>query len=435
MSLAETKNVGTNRYELVVKVDAAQFEAAIEKVYRRNVKKIDVPGFRKGHAPRKVVERMYGEGVFFEDAVNDVYPSALQEAVDESGLEIVARPEVEVTEVSREEGVTFVAKCVVKPEVEVKDYKGIEVEKEVKAVTDEEIDRKLQNLQEKHARMIDVDDRAAQQGDNVVFDFEGFVDGEAFEGGKAEHFSLELGSGQFIPGFEDQIVGKSIGEDFDVNVTFPEDYHAKELAGKAAVFKVKLNEVQYKELPVADDEFAKDVSEYDTLDEFKASIRKNMEEAAEKQAELEVENALVDQLVATLEGDIPPVMIETRIDEMVRDFDYRLSQQGLRLADYLKYIGGDEAKFREGFKEQAEKQVKMRLALEAVAKAENIEASEEDFENEVKRIADTYKMEVEKVRSIIPVAEVKKDLAVNKAIDFIKSKAEITAKKAEEKSE
>ena len=220
-----------------------------------------------------------------------------------------------------------------------------------------------------------------------------------------------------------------------MNVTFPEDYHAKELAGKAAVFKVKLNEVQYKELPAADDEFAKDVSEYDTLEEFKASIRKNMEESAEKQAELEVENTLVDQLVATLEGDIPPVMIETRIDEMVRDFDYRLSQQGLRLADYLKYIGGDEAKFREGFKEQAEKQVKMRLALEAVAKAENIEASEEDFENEVKRIADTYKMEVEKVRSIIPVAEVKKDLAVNKAIDFIKSKAEITAKKAEKKGE
>ena len=245
-----------------------------------------------------------------------------------------------------------------------------------------------------------------------------------------------LGSGQFIPGFEDQIVGHAAGEEFDVNVTFPEDYQAEALAGKAAVFKVKLNEVKHKELPALDDEFAKDVSEYDTLDELKASIRKGMEEQAEKQAELEVENDLVDQVIATMEGDIPPVMIETRIDEMVRDFEYRLQQQGLRLQDYLKYMGGDVQKFRDGFKEQAEKQVKIRLALEAVAKAENIEATQEDFDNEVKRIAEAYKMEEEKVRGIVPEAEVKKDLAVNKAIDFVKSNAEITTETvSEEKAE
>ena len=428
MSLAETKNVGTNRYELVVKVDAAQFEAAIEKVYRRNVKKIDVPGFRKGHAPRKVVERMYGEGVFFEDAVNDVYPSALQEAVDESGLEIVARPEVEVTEVSREEGVTFVAKCVVKPEVEVKDYKGIEVEKEVKAVTDEEIDRKLQNLQEKHARMIDVDDRAAQQGDNVVFDFEGFVDGEAFEGGKAEHFSLELGSGQFIPGFEDQIVGKSIGEDFDVNVTFPEDYHVEDLKGKPAVFKCHLHEIKYKELPVLDDEFAKDASEFDTLDELKADLRKKEEEANEKAADTEVENKLIDTVIENMSGEIPEEMYEVRIDEMVRDFDYRLQMQGLNLDTYLKYTGMELDGFRKTFAAQAEKQVKIRLALEKIVEVENITVDEETVEAEYKKMADQYKMEVEKVKGFVPEEELKKDLAVNKAVDMIKESAKITNK-------
>ena len=381
-----------------------------------------------------MIEKMYGEDVFQYSAVNDLFPAEYDKAVEASGIEPVDRPEVDIVSMNTADGVVLKAVVTVKPEMKVGNYIGLKAEKAANTVEDAAVDAEVDRLRERNARLVTREGKA-QDGDITDIDFEGFVDGEAFDGGKGEHFSLTLGSGQFIPGFEEQVAGHEAGEEFDVNVTFPEDYHAKELAGKAAVFKVKLNEVQYKELPAADDEFAKDVSEYDTLEEFKASIRKNMEESAEKQAELEVENTLVDQLVATLEGEIPPVMIETRIDEMVRDFDYRLSQQGLRLADYLKYIGGDEAKCREGFKEQAEKQVKMRLALEAVAKAENIEASEEDFENEVKRIADTYKMEVEKVRSIIPVAEVKKDLAVNKAIDFIKSKAEITAKKAEKKGE
>lgn len=434
MNLVKSEKLEKNQHELQFSIDAASFNDAIAKAYKREAGKYNIPGFRKGKAPRHMIEKMYGEDVFQYSAVNDLFPAEYDKAVEASGIEPVDRPEVDIVSMNTEDGVVLKAVVTVKPEMKVGNYIGLKAEKAANTVEDAAVDAEVNRLRERNARLVAREGKA-QDGDITDIDFEGFVDGEAFDGGKGEHFSLTLGSGQFIPGFEEQIVGHEAGEEFDVNVTFPEDYHAKELAGKAAVFKVKLNEVQYKELPVADDEFAKDVSEYDTLDEFKASIRKNMEEAAEKQAELEVENALVDQLVATLEGDIPPVMIETRIDEMVRDFDYRLSQQGLRLADYLKYIGGDEAKFREGFKEQAEKQVKMRLALEAVAKAENIEASEEDFENEVKRIADTYKMEVEKVRSIIPVAEVKKDLAVNKAIDFIKSKAEITTKKAEEKSE
>ena len=434
MNLVKSEKLEKNQHELQFSIDAASFNDAIAKAYKREAGKYNIPGFRKGKAPRHMIEKMYGEDVFQYSAVNDLFPAEYDKAVEASGIEPVDRPEVDIVSMNTADGVVLKAVVTVKPEMKVGNYIGLKAEKAANTVEDAAVDAEVDRLRERNARLVAREGKA-QDGDITDIDFEGFVDGEAFDGGKGEHFSLTLGSGQFIPGFEEQVAGHEAGEEFDVKVTFPEDYHAKELAGKAAVFKVKLNEVQYKELPAADDEFAKDVSEYDTLEEFKASIRKNMEESAEKQAELEVENALVDQLVATLEGDIPPVMIETRIDEMVRDFDYRLSQQGLRLADYLKYIGGDEAKFREGFKEQAEKQVKMRLALEAVAKAESIEASEEDFENEVKRIADTYKMEVEKVRSIIPVAEVKKDLAVNKAIDFIKSKAEITAKKAEKKGE
>ena len=434
MNLVKSEKLEKNQHELQFSIDAASFNDAIAKAYKREAGKYNIPGFRKGKAPRHMIEKMYGEDVFQYSAVNDLFPAEYDKAVEASGIEPVDRPEVDIVSMNTADGVVLKAVVTVKPEMKVGNYIGLKAEKAANTVEDAAVDAEVDRLRERNARLVTREGKA-QDGDITDIDFEGFVDGEAFDGGKGEHFSLTLGSGQFIPGFEEQVAGHEAGEEFDVNVTFPEDYHAKELAGKAAVFKVKLNEVQYKELPAADDEFAKDVSEYDTLEEFKASIRKNMEESAEKQAELEVENTLVDQLVATLEGEIPPVMIETRIDEMVRDFDYRLSQQGLRLADYLKYIGGDEAKFREGFKEQAEKQVKMRLALEAVAKAENIEASEEDFENEVKRIADTYKMEVEKVRSIIPVAEVKKDLAVNKGIDFIKSKAEITAKKAEKKGE
>ena len=425
MNLIKCEKLEKSMAELQFSIDAEAFKKAVADVFKKEGKKYPVQGFRKGKAPKALIEKMYGADVFTYDAINELFPEAFEAAAKEAGVEPVGRPEVSVDSASEAEGATLTVKVAVKPEVKVGSYNGLTVEKTVHTVTDEAVDAELKRVQERNAREL-TREGAAQNGDIVDIDFEGFVDGVAFEGGKGEHFSLTLGSGQFIPGFEEQVAGHEAGEEFEVNVTFPEQYQAEELAGKAATFKVKLHEVKTKELPAADDEFAKDVSEYDTLDELKASIRKGMEEQNEKNAELEVENDLVEQIVATLEGDIPPVMFETRIDEMVRDFEYRLQQQGLRLEDYIKYMGGDTAKFREGFKEQAEKQVKIRLALEAVAAAEGIAASEEDFENEVKRIADAYKMEVEKVRGIVPEAEVKKDLAVNKAIDFIKQNADVT---------
>lgn len=408
-----------------VEIDKDAFENAIDKAYKRLKNQLSVPGFRKGKAPRVVLEGRYGAELFHDEAVQILAPEAFEQAAQEAKIDAVGVPSIADYNVDDDKNLTITFTTEVYPEVTLGQYRGLEAEWTEPVVSDEEVDAAIERERKNRARYVDVE-RPAQLGDTVVLDFEGFVDGVAFEGGKGEHFSLTLGSGQFIPGFEEQVAGHEAGEEFEVNVTFPEQYQAEELAGKAATFKVKLHEVKTKELPAADDEFAKDVSEYDTLDELKASIRKGMEEQNEKNAELEVENDLVEQIVATLEGDIPPVMFETRIDEMVRDFEYRLQQQGLRLEDYIKYMGGDTAKFREGFKEQAEKQVKIRLALEAVAAAEGIAASEEDFENEVKRIADAYKMEVEKVRGIVPEAEVKKDLAVNKAIDFIKQNADVT---------
>lgn len=425
MNLVKSEKLENSKHELQFSVDAAAFNEAVEKAFKREGRKYSIPGFRKGKAPRHMIEKMYGADIFHYDAINDIFPEAYEAAVKETGIEPVDRPEVEVVSMSAEEGAVLKAVVTVKPEVKIGEYKGLEAVKTVKAVEDSAVDAEIDRMRERNARILTREGKA-ENGDITDIDFEGFIDGTAFEGGKGEHFSLTLGSVQFIPGFEDQIVGHEAGEEFDVNVKFPEEYQAAELAGKDATFKVKLHEVKYKELPVADDEFAKDVSEYDTIDELKASIRKNMEESNEKQAELEVENALVDKVIETLEGDIPAVMIENRIDEMVRDFEYRLGQQGLRLEDYIKYTGGDEAKFREGFKDQADKQVKIRLALEAVADAEGIVATEEDFENELSRIAGMYQMEVDKVRSLVPETEVKRDLAVNKAIDFIKSNAKIT---------
>ena len=425
MNLVKSEKLENSKHELQFSVDAAAFNEAVEKAFKREGRKYSIPGFRKGKAPRHMIEKMYGADIFHYDAINDIFPEAYEAAVKETGIEPVDRPEVEVVSMSAEEGAVLKAVVTVKPEVKIGEYKGLEAVKTVKAVEDSAVDAEIDRMRERNARILTREGKA-ENGDITDMDFEGFIDGTAFGGGKGEHFSLTLGSGQFIPGFEDQIVGHEAGEEFDVNVKFPEEYQAAELAGKDATFKVKLHEVKYKELPVADDEFAKDVSEYDTIDELKASIRKNMEESNEKQAELEVENALVDKVIETLEGDIPAVMIENRIDEMVRDFEYRLGQQGLRLEDYIKYTGGDEAKFREGFKDQADKQVKIRLALEAVADAEGIVATEEDFENELSRIAGMYQMEVDKVRSLVPETEVKRDLAVNKAIDFIKSNAKIT---------
>ena len=371
---------------------------------------------------------MYGADIFHYDAINDLFPEAYEAAVVESGIQPVGRPEADVVSESLEDGVVLKVTVAVKPEIKVGNYTGLKATKKVNTVDDADVEAELVRMQNRNGRIITREGKA-ENGDTVDMDFEGFVDGVAFEGGKAEHYSLVLGSGSFIPGFEDQLIGHEAGEEFDVNVTFPEEYQAKELAGKPAVFKIKLHEVKTKELPALDDEFAKDVSEYDTLDELKASIRKGMEEQNEKQAALAVENDLVDQVIATIEGDIPEAMYEARMDEAVRDFEYRLAQQGLKLDMYLQYMGQTMESFRASFREQAEKQVKIRLALEAVAAAEQIVASDEELEDELQRVADNYKMELAKVKELVNADEVKKDLAVNKAIDFIRDHAEITEEK------
>ncbi|MGI5856981.1 MAG: trigger factor [Candidatus Merdivicinus sp.] len=423
MSLVSKNNVETNKFELEVLVPAEEFEKACERVYKKKVKRIEVPGFRKGHAPRKTIEKLYGEGIFFEDAVNDVYPGALQSAVEEAELEIVCRPEVEVTDVSKENGVTFKAVCTVKPEVIVKDYKGIKAAKEVAEVTDVEIAAEIDRMRERNARTVDVEGRAVENGDIVSIDFEGFLDGEPFDGGKAENFSLTIGSGQFIPGFEEQIIGHNAEEEFDVNVTFPEDYHAEELKGKGTTFKVKIHGISTKELPEADDEFAKDVSEFDTLEELKEDIRKRQAEANEKKAASEFENKLIDAVIENMEAEIPAEMYEVRIDEMIRDFEYRLQSQGLNLDMYLQYSGLDKDSFRKTFEAQAQRQVKIRLALEKIVEVEGIEPTEEEIEKEYARLAEAYKMDAEKLKPMIPAADVKKDVAVNKAIDLIRDSA------------
>ena len=435
MNFIKCEKLEKSMAELQFSIDAEAFKKAVADVFKKEGKKYAVPGFRKGKAPRALIEKMYGADVFTYDAINELFPAAYEAAVKEAGIEPVGRPEVSVDAASETEGVTLTVKVAVMPEVKVGNYNGLTVEKTVHTVTDESVDAELKRVQERNAREL-TREGAAENGDIVDIDFEGFVDGVAFEGGKAEHYSLTLGSGSFIPGFEDQIVGHSAGEEFDVNVKFPEEYGAAELAGKDATFKIKLHEVKYKELPALDDDFAKDVSEYDTLDELKDSIRNNIKTNLDKQAEQKVENDLMDQVIANMKADIPDAMVDSRIDELVQDFEYRISQQGLKLADYLKYMGMNIEQFRAQFKEQADKQVKMRLAMEAIVAKEGITASDEEFEEEVKRIADAYKMEADKVKSIVDAAAVKADLAINKAIDFVKEKANVvTAEPKEEEKQ
>ena len=410
MNLIKCEKLEKSMAELQFSIDAEAFKKAVADVFKKEGKKYPVQGFRKGKAPKALIEKMYGADVFTYDAINELFPEAFEAAAKEAGVEPVGRPEVTVDSASEAEGATLTVKVAVKPEIKVGSYNGLTVEKTVHTVTDEAVDAELKRVQERNAREL-TREGAAQNGDIADIDFEGFVDGVAFEGGKAEHYNLTLGSGSFIPGFEEQVVGHSAGEEFDVNVTFPTEYQAAELAGKAAVFKIKLHEVKYKELPALDDELAKDCSEYDTLDEFKASIRKNNQEQLDKQDDLAVENALVDQVIESMEGEIPQAMYDVRMDEMVNDFAFRVEQQGLRLEDYLKYMGQSMEQFRAAFMPQAEKQVKIGLALEAVAAAEHIEASEDEINAEIKRIADQYKMEEDKVRELINLEDLKQDLA------------------------
>ena len=432
MNLISCEKLEKSMVELQFSIDAETFKAAVNNAFKREGKKYAIPGFRKGKAPRHMIEKMYGSDIFHYDAVNDLFPEAYEAAVKEAKIDVVGRPDPEVVSMSEADGVVLKVKVAVKPEVELGEYAGLTVTKEAKNVNEADVDAEVKRMQDRNGRLL-TREGAAENGDTVDIDFEGFVDGVAFDGGKAEHYSLVLGSGSFIPGFEEQVVGHKAGEEFDVNVKFPEEYQAEELAGKDATFKIKLHEVQYKELPELDDDFAKDVSEYDTLDELKDSIRKGIETNHEKQADQKVENDLIDQVVGGMKAEIPDAMIESRIEELVQDFQYRISQQGLKLEQYLQYMGMTMEQFKEQFREQADKQVKMRLAMEAIVAKESIEATEEEFEAEIKRIADAYQMEADKVKSLVDAAAVKKDLAVNKAIDFVKSKANIVAGAAEEK--
>ena len=436
MSLKETKKIDTNRYQLEITVDGEKFREAIREAYKKNSKKINVPGFRRGKAPLHIIETYYGTEIFFEDALNLLYNDLVDEAITESGLKVINdKMDFEMVSISKEDGADFKVSVTTYPEIEIGDYKGLKAEKTAVKVDAAEVNAEVNAMAERNARMVSVEDRAAKKDDTVIIDFEGFVDGKAFDGGKAEGHSLVLGSGQFIPGFEDQIIGKNIGDEFDVNVTFPEDYGAKELAGKAAVFKVKLHEIKIKELPTVDDEFAKDVSEFDTLKELKADIKKKALERKQKAADEAVENALVQQIVDGIKGDIPEAMFENRLKQCVEDFAYRLQSQGLNLETYLKYTNSNIDEFKKSFRPQAEMQVKYRLALEKIVELENITPDEKDIEEQYKKMAEDYGVELEKVKSAIPASELSKDIAVGKAIDFIKENAVITEVEPKAKAE
>ena len=425
MSLKSSKKINTNRYELEVEVSAEKFEEALEKAYRREVKRITVPGFRKGKAPRAFIEKYYGDKVFYEDAINNLYPDALEEAVKEGNLDIIEdKIDLDIVEVGKN-GLIFKAAITVKPEVEIEGYKGIEVKPKSTEVTDRDVEDAIKKVQERNSRLVTVEDREAQNGDIAVIDFEGFVDGVAFDGGKGENYSLELGAGHFIPGFEDQVVGHKTGEQFDVVVTFPEDYHASDLAGKEAVFKINLHEIKVRELPELDDEFVKDVSEFDTLSEYKEDMKNKLVEMKEKQAKDDAEHQMLDKLVELVKAEIPEAMIENKIKEMINEFAYRLQSQGLDIESYIKYTGLDNDSFKNSFRPQAEHQVKVRLALEKIANLENVEVSEKELNDEYDKIAQQYNMKVEQIKGFILESELKKDLAVQKAIELVRENSVI----------
>lgn len=433
MSLKSSNKVDTNVWELEVSVDGDTFKDAVTKAYLKQRKNITIPGFRKGKAPRAFIEKYYGEGVFYEDALEAIYPDAVASAIEEAKLEPVDTPcDLEIPEMGND-GVTMKFKVTVKPEVELGEYKGLKATKKSTKVTADEVKAELARMQEQNSTVSDVDDRAVKKNDIVVIDFEGFVDGKAFEGGKAEKYELTIGSNQFIPGFEDQIIGHKIGDKFDVNVKFPEDYQA-DLASKDAVFKIKLHGIKVKEVPALDDEFAKDVSEFDTLDELKKDIKKQLEKRKNDDAENELHNTLLEEVAKGIKAEIPEAMIEKTIDDDVNEYSYRLQSQGLKLETYLKYTGMDMKGFREGFKERAETQVRLNLALEKIIEKEKIEVTEEDIEAEYKKYADAYNMDIDTIKKAVSAESLKPELASRKAIDLIVDSAVVTEEKAAKKT-
>jgi len=422
MSLIKSEKTEKNVYTIEFSVDKDTFQKAISNAYRKQVGKITVPGFRKGKAPRSVIEKMYGKGFFYEDAINEVLPDAFDAALEESKLKMVGQPEFDIVSVD-DNGVVLSAKLAVKPTAKIEGYTGIEVEKKVEEVTDEEIEREINMVRERNSREIEVTDGVSEMNDVCTIDYEGFVDGVAFEGGKGNDYPLKLGSGNFIPGFEEQVAGHKIGEEFDVNVTFPEEYHAKELAGKAAVFKTVIHAIKHVELPELDDDFAKDVSEFDTMDEYRADIKAKIAKRHEDEADRKFEDAILEVLIEKLVADIPEQMYVAETENFVRDYDNRLRMQGLDLKTYFQYTGMNLDTLREQLRPQAEKQVKLRLALETIAKKEKIKVTKAETDEEIARIAESYNMEVEKVREMVPADSVAEDMKVKKAMDFVKENA------------
>ncbi|MEG0751949.1 MAG: trigger factor [Oscillospiraceae bacterium] len=428
MSLTEHSKKEDGKYELTVAIDPKAFADAIEKVYRRENKKINIQGFRKGKAPRSIIERMYGDSFFFEDALNELLPDEFEKAVEEADIQIIDRPEVDVTEMSREKGVVAKFVCLLRPELVVKKYKGLSAERNVYNVEQADIDRELGLLREKQSRMITVENRPAQNGDIAVIDFEGFVNGTAFEGGKGDNFNLTLGSGQFIDGFEEQIVGHNVGDEFEINVRFPEEYGSEQLAGKEAVFKIKLHELRIKEMPELDDEFAKDASEFDTLKELTDSIKGKLAKSNERRSDSELENSLLEEIIENLEGEVPHVMIEEQIVQMINDFAQRLRSQGMELENYFKMTNSTIDSMKEEMRDNAAKNVRSRLALEAIIRAENFVITDEDIEAELKKYADDYEMDIEKIREAIPRKELAENLKATRALDLVRSTARVTDK-------
>lgn len=415
-----------NMVKLVIEASAEEFEAGLNAAYNKNKNKISVPGFRKGKAPRKMIEQLYGSQIFFEDAANEIIPDAYADAAKESGLDIVSQPKVSIEQLEAGKPFIFAAEVAVRPEVELGEYKGVEVTKADAEVTDADVEEELKKVQDQNSRTVSVEDRAVKDGDMTVIDFEGFIDGEAFEGGKGENYPLTIGSHSFIDTFEEQMIGMNIGEEKELNVTFPEDYHAENLKGKPATFKVTVKEIKEKQLPELDDDFAQDISDFDTLAEYKDDLKKKIAERKESEAKAKKESEAIEKVVEAAKMDIPQAMIDTQVNRMLEDFAMRLQQQGLSVEQYFQYTGMTADKIMEEMKPEAVKRIKNSLVLEAVAKAENIEVSEEEFEAELQKMADMYKMEIEKIKEFMQDAEAKQmkdDIAIQKAVELIVSSA------------
>lgn len=418
----------TNVVQLEITVDAKDFEEAVQKAYLKNKKHITIQGFRKGKAPRGLIERTYGEGVFYEDAADIILQDTYPKAVEEEKLEPVDRPEIDIKEIGTGKDFVYTAKVTVKPDVKLGKYKGLKVKKIEYAVTDEDIDAEINNMKEKAARFVDITDQPVEDGNVAMIDFEGSVDGVPFEGGSAKNHNLTIGSGQFIPGFEEQIIGKNIGDEFDVNVTFPEDYQAEELKGKPAVFKVKVNAIKKKEYPELDDEFAKDVSEFDTFEQLKEETKKHLQQNAENRSKREQEDAIIDAVLEKTEIEVPDAMVNTQIEQYIQDAKYRIQSQmpGITFEQYLEYTGGNLEQFRESMKDRALKDVKVSLTIDAIAKTEDIQVSDEDIAEEIKKVAEQYKMEEEKVKQLLNTEQVKDSILPRKVMEYLVEETKIS---------